>query len=164
MSPILLQYGMEALKARIEEVVTAHFEGTEYFLVDIKAGQQQKIQVFIDQMSKNISIDVCTKLSRKLEEVLEAEGLVGEKYTLEVSSPGMSNPFKVQQQYLKSLGKSVEILMADGIKMEGVLTKVDDLGIEVEEHLQKKKGQKPDIIPHSLLFSDIKNVKKKITF
>ena len=47
------------IEERIKKFVDAYFEGSDGFLVDIKKGRGDKIQVFIDTMGKNISIDVC---------------------------------------------------------------------------------------------------------
>ncbi len=155
---------MEAIKSRIKNVVETHFEGTDCFLVDIKVSPKQKIQVFVDEMSKNVDLQVCVSLSRQLETILEEEGLVNEKYVLEVSSPGMSNPFKVFKQYQKNLGRNVEVLFKDGTKIEGILKKVEEQTFEIEEHIPKKKGKIPQQILHQVQFEEIKSVKKKITF
>lgn len=48
--------------------------------------------VFVDGM-ENIRIEQCAEISRFLEAYLEENGLVGEKYTMEVSSPGIGLAF-----------------------------------------------------------------------
>ncbi len=161
MPPILL-HKMQ-VEERIKSIVEAHFEGTDGFLVNIKKGNLKKIQVFVDRMNQNIHIDDCVAISRKLEQMLEEEAWVDEKYTLEVSSPGMGNPFRVLQQYQKNLNKNVEVLLLDGIKYEGMLKSVSEDGFVLEEH-KKKKGAAPEIIMNKFKFEDIKNVKKKINF
>ncbi len=150
------------LKDKIEKKVNELIEDTDLFLVDIKITPQQKIMVFMDGQ-KNITIDQCVKISRALENYLEEEQLVNEKYILEVSSPGMDQPFKVEQQYFKSIDKSVEVLKKDGVKHEGILKQytTDNIQIEVTK---TKKGK---IIEQQLIdipFSEIKTTKKLITF
>lgn len=151
------------IEERIKKFVDNYFEGSDGFLVDIKKGRGDKIQVFIDRMEKNIEIATCAELSRKLEHILEEEGWVGEKYTLEVSSPGMTNPFKVEQQYLKAIGKNVEVLFSDGIRTEGVLKSIKDDIIVVDEY-HKEKGKAPVITPRKIQLNEVKSVKKKINF
>ncbi len=151
------------IEERIKKFVDAYFEGSDGFLVDIKKGRGDKIQVFIDTMGKNISIDVCADLSRKLEHILEEEGWVGEKYTLEVSSPGMLNPFKVEQQYLKAIGRELEILFNDGIKVDGILKAFENNTMTIEEYF-KVKGKAPEISQRKISLSEVKSVKKKINF
>jgi ribosome maturation factor RimP len=151
------------LKEKIEQKVNAFIEGQDLFLVDVKITPQQKIMVFLDGVSQNISIDQCVKISRMLESYLEEEGLVGEKYTLEVSSPGMDQPFKIMQQYFKSINRSVEVLKKDGVKLEGVLKKVDDNEIQLEI-IKLEKGKVMDTQYVNIPFSEIKATTKLITF
>ena len=47
-----------------------------------------------------------------------------EDYELEVGSAGLGQPFKVPQQYINFIGKEVEVLDADGIKVKGILKAV----------------------------------------
>ena len=153
------------LEARIRSLVEEHFQGTDCFLADIKiASGGQRISVFVDQMSKNISIDKCASLSRLIESTVEEEGLVPEKYVLEVSSPGMGNPFKVSQQFQKNIGRNVIVLMRDGSKKEGLLKTYDEQEIELEIHQQKRKNAPPEVTRESIDLNLVKSVKKKITF
>ncbi len=150
------------LKEKIENKLNEYIEGTDLFVVDIKITPQQKVMVFLDGI-KNISIDKCVAISRMLESYLEEEQLVKENYLLEVSSPGMGQPFKVHQQYLKSINKSLEVLRKDGEKYKGVLKEVDDAGVSLEIE-KKKKGK---VISRNLIdiaFEDIKATKQLITF
>ncbi|HMW93574.1 MAG TPA: hypothetical protein PKY92_05610, partial [Chitinophagales bacterium] len=87
------------LKEQIEQYLNNNIDNTTMFVVDVKVLPTNKIEVFLDRSDTNITIDECAKISRKLEEYLESNQLVGEKYTLEVSSPGMDQPFKVPQQF-----------------------------------------------------------------
>lgn len=154
------------LEKQIRLLVDEHFDNTDKFLANVKISSGgQKIQVFVDQLSKNISIDACVELSRLLEKKLEEAELVPEKYVLEVSSPGMGNPFYVPQQFQKNLGRNVEVLLIDGQKEEGLLKKYDGTTIVVEAHIaKKKKGVPPEVKTMVLLLENIKSVKKKITF
>ena len=150
------------LKERITDKLNAYFEDGEYFLVDIKSTPQEKIMVFIDG-NDNVTIEKCVEVSRMLEEYLEEEKLVGERYTLEVSSPGMGQPFRVHRQYLKSIGKGLEVLKKDGIKLEGLLEMVSDDKIS----LRIDKTKKGKVIESNIVevpFEDIKTTKQLITF
>ena len=150
------------LKGKIENKINEYIDGSDLFVVDVKATPQQKIMVFIDGMN-NISIEKCVEVSRMLESYLEEEQLVNDNYTLEVSSPGMGQPFRVRQQYLKSINRSLEVLRKDGEKHEGLLKDVKDeiICLEVEK---KKKGK---VINKELIeipFDSIKATKQLITF
>ncbi|MEZ5006951.1 MAG: ribosome maturation factor [Chitinophagales bacterium] len=150
------------LKDKIENKLNEYVKGTDLFFVDVKITPQQKIMLFVDG-KQNITIDKCVEISRMLEAYLEEENLVGEKYTLEVSSPGMGEPLKVLQQYHKSIERLVEVLKKDGNKYKGILKKVDNDGIQLESQTIKNKK----VVATNLLdipFDDIKTTKKLITF
>jgi ribosome maturation factor RimP len=151
------------LKEKIEQKINTFIEGQDLFLVDVKITPQQKIMVFLDGKSQNITIDQCAKISRMLEAYLEEEQLVGEKYTLEVSSPGMDQPFKVMEQYFKAVNRSVEVLKRDGVKYEGVLKNVDETNIQLEI-TKIEKGKILDTQQVEIPMSEIKTTKKLITF
>lgn len=150
------------LKEQIEQYLNNNIDNTTMFVVDVKVLPTNKIEVFIDRSDTNITIDECAKTSRKLEEYLESNQLVGEKYTLEVSSPGMDQPFKVPQQFLKNIDKNVEILMNDGTKDIGMLIVYNPDSVEI----QTEKKVKKEIITENktILLSEIKSIKKHFIF
>ena len=94
---------------------------------------------------------------------LEDLATLKENYILEVSSPGMDQPFKVVQQYKNAINRQVEILKKDGIKYEGTLTDfADDVAqITVEK---RKKGKVIAKQVYDIPLADIKSTKKLITF
>ncbi len=156
---------MDAQKVKLEltEVVSSYCEGSEYFLVDIHATPTSNITVFVDGVA-NITIQKCAEISRHLEQFLESSGLVGEKYILEVSSPGMDSPLRVQQQYDKSIGKEVEILMLNGDKNIGTLTGYDDAQLFLDKKIQGKNKKEQIVEAVALDRKDIKTTKKYFSF
>jgi len=153
----------KSLVEHIEKFLEPEFANTDMFLVDVTGGASGKISVYIDCESKNINIDTCAKISRYLESQLEENNLVGEKYVLEVSSPGMGNPFKVKQQYAKSIGREIKVLKIDNERVNGILKSFDENAIKVETHKKvKKKVVETKVVEIS--FDEIKEVKKKISF
>jgi ribosome maturation factor RimP len=126
-------------KDKVKELVTEWLEGKEYFLVDASVDTQNKITVEIDHKD-GVWIEDCCELSKFIESRLDREV---EDYELEVGSAGIGQPFKVLQQYVNSIGYDVEILTADGKKMEGTLTKADEGGFTVTVmQKQKVEGKK----------------------
>lgn len=164
-SPLFYYLTMEVtnIKQKISQVVAEYFLDTTCYLVDIHATPTQHITVFVDDV-ENITIDKCAKLSRYLENYLETNNLVGEKYVLEVSSPGLDNEFKVQQQYTKNLNKNVEVLLSSGEKHIGKLISFDEKELNIE--IEKPGANKKEIIvvQEKQLFENIKSVKKHFNF
>ena len=81
-----------------------------------------------------------------------------------VCSPGLTNPLKVKQQYIKNIGKEVSVKTNDGKRKTGILKKFEtDLVLEV---LKKKKGSRKDYVLEDIAipFEEIKETKLKINF
>ena len=132
------------------------------FIVDITVGLGNAISVIIDS-DQGLSIDKCIEMSRHIEHQFDREV---EDFSLEVSSPGLTQPFKVLRQYLKSLEKEVEIVTGKGDKMTGVLKSAHENSIIVETTIKSKiDGKKTAEVKTVEFFpNDIKTVKPVITF
>ena len=77
-----------------------------------------------------------------IEPFLDEGKIVPVDYQLEVSSPGMSNPLKVPMQYIKRIGRTLEITTTKGIKHTAILKHADDEKIIIEEIIELKKNKK----------------------
>ena len=127
------------LTENIVQLVNQLIEGSELFLVDAVVKPGNKISVFIDKL-EGVTIDECANLSRTFEQNLDREI---EDYELEVSSPGLTQPFKVKQQYFKNVGKEVEVILKSGEKLAAKLINMNDNEILVAYSKKiKKRRQK----------------------
>ncbi len=149
LSPILVPEKMITTEG-ITELVNQYMEGSDIFLVEVLVKSGNAITVQVDR-PEGISIEECVKISRFLNESMDREV---EDYSLEVSSPGLGGPFRVRQQYEKNIGREIEVLYTDGIKMTGKLEKVGDQGIVL-----KVNGDDEEIG-----FDEIKTAKAIISF
>lgn len=141
MSPLLL--GKMITKEIIEDLVNQQLAGTDRFLVDISVQPGNKIFVYIDS-ERNINVTDCLELNRSLETVLDRDT---EDFDLTVSSYGIDRPLRNYRQYLKNVGREMEIIQQDGTKLAGVLVKADQEKIEIEHPVKKKKEiQKPNSV------------------
>ena len=123
----------------VKTVVEEWLSGNDYFLVDVTFTPDDRIVVEIDH-ADGVWIEDCAELSRFMQERLGDE--LGD-YELEVGSAGIGQPFKVEQQYPNHIGKEVEVLDADGKKVQGVLKQVDGRNFVVSvKEKQKLEGKK----------------------
>ena len=123
----------------VKTVVEEWLSGNDYFLVDVTFTPDDRIVVEIDH-ADGVWIEDCAELSRFMQERLGEE--LGD-YELEVGSAGIGQPFKVEQQYLNHIGKDVEVLDAEGKKVQGVLKQVDGRNFVVTvKEKQKLEGKK----------------------
>lgn len=147
----------------LEEKVKALI-GTEadLFLVEVKIKPTNNIKVFIDG-DNGVSIERLVQYNRRLyKEIEEGNMYPNGDFSLELSSPGLDEPLKLYRQYQKNIGRPVEVLKKDGIKLEGKMIGINDEGLVVEE--QRGKGKKAETINHVVLFNDIKTTKIQIKF
>ena len=148
----------------VKKLVDEWLQDQEYFLVDIEISPDNSIVVEIDH-ADGVWIEDCVALSRYIEERLSRDD---EDYELEVGSAGLGQPFKVPQQYVNFVGKEVEVLDADGIKVKGILKAVDgnDFTVGVEEKV-KVEGKKRPVkmeVDHVYQMDKVKYTKYIISF
>ena len=151
-------------KSVVEKLVEEWLEGKDYFLVDVSVTPDDRIVVEIDH-AEGVWIEVCVDLSRFIESHLSREE---EVYELEVGSAGIGQPFKVLRQYQNHVGKEVEVLTADGKKLRGVLSAVNEEQFEITVSVKKKlEGEKrPRMVEETMAFryTEVKYTKYLIKF
>ena len=151
-------------KNEVKTIVEEWLAGNDYFLVDVMFTPDDRIVVEIDH-ADGVWIEDCAALSRYLQEKLGDD--LG-NYELEVGSAGIGQPFKVAQQYTNHIGKDVEVLTAEGVKVQGVLTAVDgDNFIVVVKEKQKLEGKKRPVmvdVEKSYNMNNIKYTKYLLSF
>ena len=99
----------------VEELLTDILEQEQLELVDIeyvKEGKSWFLRIFIDK-ENGVDIDDCGLVSEKLGEKLDAVDPIQQNYFLEVSSPGAERPLKKQQDFIRAIGKHVNILIQE---------------------------------------------------
>lgn len=126
------------------------------FLVDADISSDRSINILLDAY-QGISIDDCTNVSKSLRKHFEPEIY---DYDLTVSSAGLTNPFKVKEQYIKSIGKEIKIQTKEGKRTRGKLLNVTDSQISIEVFSKKQKKSTEETIE----FDNIKSAKAVISF
>jgi ribosome maturation factor RimP len=102
----------DALTAEIRPRVAA----LGFELVDLRlggAGSRARLQVRVDRVDaaigRGITIDECAVVSRALEAWLDTTGLLGPRYVLEVSSPGIERPIRWPEHWERFIGRDVHV-------------------------------------------------------
>jgi len=147
-----------ALKKAVEELA----EQRGFFIVGLQ-NKKGKIQVIIDDY-KGIKLDECIDINRELRGRFQEQI---DDYDLEVTSPGLTEPFKVYEQYDKNVGRKVQVQLQDGSQISGRLVSVSPEKIQVDEKKRiktEKKKNKTLHQQHDILFGDIHHTKLLISF
>lgn len=112
----------------------------------------QKVTVALDG-DHGVTIDDCAALSRKLLDSLEEQGLIGENFTLEVTTPGLDRPLKMKRQFFKNIGRGMRVHLNDKKVVEGKLCEVTEEKITLEQEMMA--GKKKEFTKTSFAFPDI---------
>lgn len=135
-------------------------EGSDMFLVNMKIKPTNNIKVYLDADS-GLSIKKSAEINRKLYALIEEKQLFPEgDFSLEVSSPGVDEPLTSVRQYTKNIGRTVLVMLLEGIEKTGVLKTVTETAITLEVKIPKKKETEIIEIP----FSIIKTITVQIVF
>lgn len=115
----------------LESFVRKEVEMLGFDLVELRKGgtaRRPVIDVRIDRLDgSRITIDECATVSRALEPELDASGLVGENYVLEVSSPGVERPLRNAADWRRFAGRTAKVLAGSlGGRIEVEVLGVDD--------------------------------------
>lgn len=150
-------------KEQIVELTETFLKDSANYLIDVNVRSGNRISIFIEN-DEHVSIKDCVALSKFVESQLDREK---QDFELEVSSPGIDSPFRLERQYIKYVGKEVEILMLNGEKFLGELLGIDSLNIQflpLNKVQQKKADQIINIKESKLvLISEVKETRLVIT-
>lgn len=115
------------------------------------------IEVYIDG-EKSVSVEDCAKISREINEKIEAENLIESAYRLEVSSPGVDKPLKFLQQFIKHINRNFDLQLAEE---QGTIKKVIGKLLSIDGENLVFLIQKEEVpVP----FNTIKKAKVSISF
>ncbi len=145
---------------QITDRLEALIDGSSLFLVDMKIKPTNNIKIYLDG-DTGVTIDAVSKINRSLYKQLEESEMFPDgDFSLEVSSAGIDEPLKFFRQYVKNIGRKVEVTLQDDQVRNGVLTAATETEITLEETIGKKKEVTSTAIP----FSDIKKTVVQISF
>ncbi len=149
----------------IREKLAGILSEGDMFLVDIQVSSGNNISIEIDDAERFIKIEDCIKVSKTLEGQLDREV---EDFSLQVGSPGLSNPFKVKKQYFKNIGRELRVLLKDGRVEKGLLKNATDdkiiLTTKVKERIEGRKAKQWTEKEIVLSYEEIKETTIIISF
>lgn len=101
----------EEYESRTEELLMPLMEEFQFELVDVeyvKEGSAWYLRAYIDKEG-GITVNDCEAVARRMNDLLDEKDFIEESYIFEVSSPGLGRPLKKEKDYIRSMGKDVEI-------------------------------------------------------
>lgn len=159
-------------KQLIEKLAIERIEerNLDVYIVAITISPSNQIIVELDSENGGVAITDCIAVSKNIEHNLDREE---HDFALEVASADLTKPFRVLKQYIKNIGKQVEVKpLADNDfkngKIEGVLKSANENEIVVttREKRRMEGRKKKEWVEEDFTFKmeELKEVKIIITF
>lgn len=120
----------EQAKALLEQVLD---ENPSLFLIDFTVSPSNHIKVVIDG-DQGVTLEDCMTVSRAIEHNLDRETT---DFSLEVTSPGATEPLTLPRQYKKNIGRKMEVKTSE-TNISGTL-----VSATAEEILLEWKSREP---------------------
>ena len=148
------------LKEEIEKIASVKAQELNGSIVDVTISSGNDIVVYFDKIG-GVQIKECVTISKSINDYFDRDI---EDYALTVCSPGLTNPFKIKEQYEINKGREVIVKKSDGKKISGTIVSSDNqLTLAVKK---KEKGSRNKYVFNDLMipFNEIKETRLKIKF
>jgi ribosome maturation factor RimP len=132
--------------------------GLDIFDVELRReGGRQVLRVVLDRPGANltaeesVSLDDCARVSEEVSAILDVEDIVpADRYTLEVSSPGLDRPLRDPEDYRRFAGRRAKIVVSAPIERQTAFAgRV--LGLDGDEVMFESEGGKQVRLPLRLI-------------
>ena len=147
---------------QLQQALQRQLEGTPHFLVSAEVRPGGKAVVEVDHDEAPITLADLTTINKALQ---EAFGEALDDMEVQVGSPGLGKPFKVERQYRKRIDKGVDVTLTDGTLVQGVLKSYDEHGLSLQVlQPSKVKGRQPKLSDETTVipFTGIKSTQATI--
>lgn len=150
--------------AKIRTLAEEKLEGSELFVVDVTCTPANDVEVLVDSDS-SVAIEDCVALSRAIEDSLDRDQ---EDFSLTVASAGIGQPLRMLRQYRKLIGRPVEVVLLNGMKLLAELRDATEESITLayEEKVAvegKKRKQLVETVKEYPL-NEVKSTREYIDF
>ena len=161
-SPLFLYFKMNETKVRdfIDEALALN---ESLYLINFEISANNKIQIVVDG-DNGVPLSECIRISRSVDSNFDREE---EDFSLEVSTPDIAHPLKVNRQYIKNINRILKVKTAEA-EFEGTLVEADDekivLNWKAREPKPIGKGKVTVSKAATISYKEIKEAKVKIVF
>ncbi len=119
---------------RVREVVEPSLTAAGFELVDVER-QASVLRVTVDLLAGGVDLEGVTAATRIVSDLLDSTDLIGDRTTLEVSSPGIERSLRTPEHFRRFVGTQVAVKTRPGTegerRVDGVLETADEEGVVV---------------------------------
>ncbi len=141
----------EEIESRFEALVQPVVDDFGFELVDVefvKEGSDHYLRAYINKEG-GITINDCEAVSRKVNDLLDKEDFIEDSYIFEVSSPGLGRQLKKEKDFVRSVGKEIDVKLFKAIgkrkDFSGILKENTENAITLTEDGKDLTFEKKDI-------------------
>ncbi len=153
------------MRKKVTELLNIALDNNKsLFLIDFTITKNNQIRIIIDG-DHGVTVNDCIAVSREIEHNIDREET---DFSLEVASAGVSEPLVNTRQYIKNLGRKLEIKTQKGEIIEGTLEKANSKEIVIQWKAREPKpiGKGKITVQKELVleYKDIVEAKVMVTF
>lgn len=149
---------------KIRAIAEEQLQGSDLFIVSLTASPANEIELLVDS-DTSVGIDQCVALNRAVEAAFDRDT---EDFELTVASAGIGQPLRTLRQYLKLVGRPVEVVLRSGSKLVATLREATDeaLTLEYTEKVavEGKKRKETVTVTRTYPLAEIKLTREHIDF
>ncbi len=103
------------MSQELEGVIAAEVDSLGYELIELRRAGSKRTPVLDVRIDRRdgaaVTVDDCSRASRAIEARFDADpGIAGDRYVLEVSSPGVERPLRNAADWRRFVGKEANVL------------------------------------------------------
>ena len=149
------------IREKIQEAVSSR----GCFLVDVEVTRDNDITIAIESTDSTVQMGDCVEIDKVFHELFNQDE---EDYSLTITSAGLDQPFKVEGQFLKAVGTTVEVKFRGGKKLIAGLAAYngDSITLRYSAKEAVEGSKKKVLVDHEDTFplAEINSVMPYITF
>ena len=143
------------LRSKIEDIAGDQRAQVLDFKLFSYAGKQT-LRCLVDYPQGGITVDVCTKINKKIFSYLEESGILGDDYVVEINSPGLDRPLKEPKDFTRVRGRVVSLWLKEPVDDKDY---IEGQVIDADKDILHLEYKGNDL---GIAFSNIKLGKEKI--
>ena len=136
---------------KAEAMLLPIVEANGFELVDVEYVKEAGcwyLRGYIDKLG-GITVNDCETVSRAFSDKLDEDDFIEDSYIMEISSPGLDRPLKKEKDFIRSMGKLVEIRTYRPINKQkefcGVLTAYENNTVTIDEDGEERCFEMKDV-------------------
>jgi ribosome maturation factor RimP len=114
----MAQLTLEEIGNKVRDISLPILAAANIELVELKVGGHAKdvmLEFMADRPTGGITFQECATLNRAIVDAIDADGFLGENYSLEFSSPGLDRPLVTTKDFLRNMKYEVRVILKTAV-------------------------------------------------